>query len=96
MQTALTCEYAERAAIIDAMESSSSLVAQTHGLARDRVAAQFAKAIEEAHAPTNLIAFIVLAMPRITITRFRLYASTCRLISVFTCSNFLVLEAISL
>ena len=40
-----------------------------------------------AQAPANCIAFIVFAMPRMLITRFRLYASTCRLISVRTSSN---------
>ena len=40
-----------------------------------------------AQAPANCIAFIVFAMPRMLITRFKLYASTCRLISVRTLAN---------
>lgn len=39
------------------------------------------------HAPTSLMAFMVFANPSIAITRLRLYASTCRLISVLTLAN---------
>lgn len=43
-----------------------------------------------AHAPTSFIALIVFSTPRILITRLRLYASTCWLISVATCALVLI------
>ena len=42
---------------------------------------------KKAYASIALIAFSVLAIPRMLITRFKLYASTCRLISVRTLAN---------
>jgi hypothetical protein len=54
------------------MKSSSGLFAETGALARAGVAERVSMAIEEAHGPIILIAFIVWLMPRIAITRFRL------------------------
>lgn len=51
--------------VIGATESSSSLVAQTRGWFRSRVAARAAKSVKEAHAPASRIAFIVLGAPMI-------------------------------
>ena len=42
-----------------------------------------------AHAPNSRISRIVFAIPRTRITRFRLYASTCKLISVPICTRVL-------
>ena len=58
--------------VIGATESSSSLVAQTHGWSRRESRRELQSAVKEAHAPASRIAFIVLAIPRIEITRFRL------------------------
>src|SRR4026209_314013 len=41
---------------------------------------------ERPQPPTSFIAFIVLCIPSMAITRLKLYASTCRLISVLTMS----------
>ncbi|MDR6861389.1 hypothetical protein J2W96_007732 [Variovorax guangxiensis] len=75
VETALTSEYAEGAAVwgvIVATESSSGLIARTRGWSDRESLGNLQRAVKEAHAPTSLTAFIVLAIPRIASPLFLL------------------------
>lgn len=52
-----------------------------------RTASSFYREPWVLHAPTSLMALIVFENPSIAITRLRLYANTCKLISVLTFAN---------
>ena len=63
---------------VGAAESSSALIAQCWSCSVARVVARGAKAFKGPYAPINLIAFIVLAIPRMAITRFTVFCTTRR------------------